>query len=128
LRREKWKDLRLFGRAAPARELTGREGKAEVLPMAIRNEKAAIAYFTGLTEFVLGEDNIEVIKDILGEEERHVRILTQSREQARCRAAGNVLSRVDEESGRLTANSAARRMAVKGLPGSGGMGDTGKKA
>lgn len=71
----------VFGdRADPSKELTGRETKADVLRMAIQREKDAIAYYTSLKEFVPGDD-VEAIKDILSEEDRHVRILTQSLEQ-----------------------------------------------
>lgn len=68
-------------RADPGQELTGRETKADVLRMAIQKEKDSIAYYTSLKEFVLGAEDVRAVKDILGEEERHVRILTQSLEQ-----------------------------------------------
>jgi rubrerythrin len=67
--------------ADPARELTGAETKADILRVAIKKENDAIAYYTSLKEFVLGEGNLEVIEDIIREEQRHVRILTQSLEQ-----------------------------------------------
>lgn len=62
-------------------QLTGRESRAQVLQMAIEKEKDAIAYYTGLREFVLGEADVGVVKEIIREEDRHVRILTQSLEQ-----------------------------------------------
>jgi rubrerythrin len=65
----------------PSRELTGAETKADVFRLAIQKEKQTIAYYTSLTEFALGEDNLQVIKDILQEERRHVKILAQSLEQ-----------------------------------------------
>ena len=68
-------------RADPARELTGAGTKADILQVAIKKENDAIAYYTGLKEFVLGEDNLEAIESIIREEQRHVRILTQSLEQ-----------------------------------------------
>ena len=67
--------------ADPSKELTGKESKADVLRMAIQKEKDAIAYYTSLKEFVLGEQNVEAVDDIIQEEQRHVRILTQSLEQ-----------------------------------------------
>ncbi len=71
----------VFGdRTDPSKELTGRETKADVLRMAIQKEKDSIAYYTSLREFVSGDD-MEAIQDIIGEEDRHVRILTQSLEQ-----------------------------------------------
>jgi rubrerythrin len=64
----------------PSRELPCNPTKADVLRLAIRKEQDTIAYYTGLREFVLGPDDIEVIKQIIEEEKRHVRILTQSLE------------------------------------------------
>jgi rubrerythrin len=74
--------------ADPSQELTGRETKADVLRMAIQKEKDSIAYYTSLKEFILGDEDVRAIKDILGEEERHVRILTQSLEQIEPRYGG----------------------------------------
>jgi len=72
----------VFGdRVDPSKELTGRETKADVLRMAIRKENDTIAYYTSLKEFVLAAEDVAAIKEILREEERHVRILTQSLEQ-----------------------------------------------
>ncbi len=72
----------VFGeRADPSKELTGRETKADVLRMAIGKEKDTIAYYTSLKEFVLSAEDVAAIKKILQEEDRHVRILTQSLEQ-----------------------------------------------
>jgi rubrerythrin len=68
-------------RADLSGELTGGETKADVLRMAIQKEEDSIAYYTSLKEFVLGDEDVQAVKDILGEEERHVRILTQSLEQ-----------------------------------------------
>ena len=62
----------------PAKELTGTETRAEVLRLAIQKEQYTIGYYTGLTEFALGPDNVNVIKSILQEERKHVRILAQS--------------------------------------------------
>jgi rubrerythrin len=68
-------------RIEPAQELTGRETKADVLRMALRKEAESVAYYTSLKEFVPDNEDVLAIKEILGEEERHVRILTQSLEQ-----------------------------------------------
>lgn len=68
-------------RVDPGQELTGRETKADVLRMAIQKEKDSIAYYTSLKEFLLGDEDIQAVKDIIDEEDRHVRILTQSLEQ-----------------------------------------------
>jgi len=72
----------VFGdQAEPARELTGRESKADVFALAIRKQEYVIAYYTGLKEFVLGKSNVRVLKDIIREENRHLRILTDSLER-----------------------------------------------
>jgi rubrerythrin len=65
----------------PAKELTGNETRTEVFNLALKKERYTIGYYTSLTEFALGPENIEVIKSILEEERRHVRILVQSLRQ-----------------------------------------------
>jgi len=49
-----------------------------------------IAYYTGLREFVLGKNNVQVLKDIIREENRHLKILTQSLEQIGRRRPGDL--------------------------------------
>jgi rubrerythrin len=66
----------------PAKELAGNETRADVLSLALKKERYTIGYYTALTEFALGQDNIRVIKDILQEEKRRVKILVQSLTQA----------------------------------------------
>lgn len=66
----------------PAQELTGHETRADVFRLALQKERYTIGYYTTLTEFALGEENLKTIKSILQEEKRHVRILTQSLEQS----------------------------------------------
>lgn len=68
-------------RVDPAQELTGREAKADVLRMALQKENESIAFYAGLKGSVPNAEDIRAIQDILDEEERHVRILTQSLEQ-----------------------------------------------
>ncbi len=65
----------------PAQELTGNETRAEVFNLALKKERYTIGYYTSLTEFALGRENIRVIKSILQEEKKHVRILIQSLRQ-----------------------------------------------
>jgi rubrerythrin len=65
----------------PAEELTGTETRAEVFNLALKKERYTIGYYTSLTEFALGQENVQVIKSILQEEKKHVRILTQSLRQ-----------------------------------------------
>lgn len=69
-------------RADPTQALTGRETKADVLRMALQKENESIAFYASLKESVPNEEDIRAIQDILDEEQRHVRILTQSLEQA----------------------------------------------
>jgi len=66
----------------PAKELTGNETRAEVFDLALKKERYTIGYYTSLTEFALGPENIRVIRNILQEEKKHVRILVQSLRQA----------------------------------------------
>ncbi len=65
----------------PAKELTGNETSAEVFNLALKKERYTIGYYTYLTEFALGQENIKVIKSILQEEKKHVRVLMQSLRQ-----------------------------------------------
>jgi rubrerythrin len=65
----------------PAKELTGNETRAEVFNLALTKERYTIGYYTSLTEFALGPENIKVIRSILQEEKKHVRILVQSLRQ-----------------------------------------------
>ncbi|MEN6335087.1 MAG: ferritin family protein [Phycisphaerales bacterium] len=67
-------------RTDPSQKLTGRETKADLLRAAIEKEKEAIAYYASLKDSIPGAEDVQALKDILGEEERHVRILTQSLE------------------------------------------------
>ncbi len=66
----------------PAKELTGTETRADVLRLALKKERYSIGYYTSLTEFALGPDNIKAIRGILREEQQHVRILAQSLRQS----------------------------------------------
>ncbi len=65
----------------PAKELTGAETRADVLRLALKKERYSIGYYTSLTEFALGADNLKVIRNIIQEEQQHVRILAQSLRQ-----------------------------------------------
>jgi len=66
----------------PVQELTGNETRTEILRLALRKEHCAIGYYTSLTEFALGQNNLKTIRNIIEEEQRHVRILAQSLQQA----------------------------------------------
>jgi rubrerythrin len=65
----------------PSQELTGNETRADVFRLAIKKERYTIGYYIALTEFALGQDNIQIIRNILQEEKKHVRILAQSLRQ-----------------------------------------------
>jgi len=74
--------LAVFGiKPDPVDELSGRESVADVLKKAIKKEKDSIVYYTGLKEFVLPQAGKDKIDDIIKEELRHIRILSQSLEQ-----------------------------------------------
>jgi len=70
-------------RSEPAKELTGSESRTDVFELALEKEKYTIAYYTALTEFALGPDNLRAVKEVLEEERRHVKILAQSLAQTR---------------------------------------------
>jgi rubrerythrin len=65
----------------PAKELTGKETRVEVLNLALKKERYTIGCYTSLTEFALGPENTQAIKGILQEEKKHIRILMQSLRQ-----------------------------------------------
>lgn len=74
--------LAVFGiQPNPADELTGRETRADVLRLAIEKEKDSIVYYTGLKDLVPQGQERKVVEDVIQEEMKHVRILTQSLEQ-----------------------------------------------
>jgi len=66
----------------PSNELVDKPTRVEVLRTAIRKEKDTISYYVGLKKFIPGHHNVQVVKAIIREERRHVKILTQSLEQA----------------------------------------------
>jgi rubrerythrin len=65
----------------PAAQLSGHETKADILRMAIEKEKDSIVYYTGLKDFIPHHADKDVIKNVIEEEMKHVRILVQSLEQ-----------------------------------------------
>jgi rubrerythrin len=77
------KDLAVFGsQDDPARLFTGKETKADILRLALKKEQDAIAYFTALAGCFSREADRETIRGVIEEEKKHVRILTQSLDQA----------------------------------------------
>jgi len=74
--------LAVFGiRPDPSDELTGKESKVDVLKKAIEKEKDSIVYYTGLRDFVPARAGKDKIDDVIGEEMRHIGILSQSLQQ-----------------------------------------------
>lgn len=65
----------------PAAELTASETRADALRMALRKEKDTIVYYTGLKGFVREAGSVDKIDEIIEEELRHIRIISQSLEQ-----------------------------------------------
>lgn len=65
----------------PAAQLTGSESRGEVLQMALQKEKDTVVYYTGLKSFVSDAAARDKIDDIVEEELRHIRIITQAIEQ-----------------------------------------------
>lgn len=74
--------LGAFGIGAdPAEQLSGSESRSEVLQMALQKEKDTVVYYTGLKSFVSDAIARDKIDDIVEEELRHIRIITQAIEQ-----------------------------------------------
>jgi len=70
--------LAVFGiRPDPADELSGKEGKIDIIRMAIEKEKDSIVFYTGLKDFVPFKAGKDEIDDIIKEEMRHIRILNK---------------------------------------------------
>ena len=68
--------LAVFGiRPDPRDELTGREGKDDVLRRALEKEKESIAFYEGLKGFAADNLGKGKIDDIIKEEMRHITIL-----------------------------------------------------
>ncbi|MBN2136471.1 MAG: ferritin family protein [Sedimentisphaerales bacterium] len=65
----------------PAAELRGSESRAEVLKMALQKEKDTVVFYTGLKGFVCSGAVEEKIDDIIKEELRHIRIISEAIEQ-----------------------------------------------
>jgi rubrerythrin len=65
----------------PSREFTGAESKTEILGKALKKEEDAISFFTGLEQWAQDLAAKDEIREIIEEEQRHVRILTESLQQ-----------------------------------------------
>ena len=74
--------LAVFGISRnPAEQLTGKETVAEIIRLAIENEKNSVVFYTGLKDFVADEVSERTIAGIMREEMRHVRMLSESLKQ-----------------------------------------------
>ena len=74
--------LAVFGISSdPAEKLTGKETVAEIIRMAIENEKNSIVFYTGLQDFVTDEVSRRTIGGVIREEMRHIRMLSESLQQ-----------------------------------------------
>ena len=74
--------LAVFGISRnPAEQLTGKETVAEIIRLAIENEKNSVVFYTGLKDFVADEVSGRTIGGIIREEMRHVQMLSESLKQ-----------------------------------------------
>jgi rubrerythrin len=62
----------------PTEQLAGDETLPEIIKMALAKEKDSIVFYTGLKGFVTDDKSIETINDIIQEEMRHIRILSEN--------------------------------------------------
>lgn len=65
----------------PAKELTGRESREEILNDAVRRADEVIAFYEGLKDFARDPAGEDAIDKIIEEEKQHIRLLTQQLEQ-----------------------------------------------
>jgi rubrerythrin len=71
--------LAVFGiQPDPAKELTGRASREDALRLAVEKEKDSIVFYSGLKNFLDDGTDEKVLDDIIAEEMKHIRILTQS--------------------------------------------------
>ncbi len=64
-----------------ARQFTGNETPEVVLKKAIKNEKDTITFYAGLKDFAQSLACADTLDEIIEEEKRHIKILTQSLQQ-----------------------------------------------
>lgn len=74
--------LAVFGISKnPTEQLTGKETVAEIIRVAIENEKNSVVFYTGMKDFVADEMSSRTITGVIHEEMRHIRMLSESLEQ-----------------------------------------------
>ncbi len=74
--------LAVFGvHPDPSEQLTGKETREDVLRVAIKKEKDAVVFYTGLKRFVMDPDDQATVDEVICEEMHHVRVLNQALEQ-----------------------------------------------
>jgi len=70
--------LAVFGiKPNPSDELSGKEGKSDILRRAIEKEKDSIVFYSGLRDFAPAASAKEKIDEIIREELRHIIILNK---------------------------------------------------
>lgn len=75
--------LAVFGiHPDPNEDFTGEESREEVLKVAIKKEKDAVVFYTGLKAFVTDPDDQATVDEVIQEEMHHVRVLSQALEQS----------------------------------------------
>ncbi len=75
--------LAVFGiQSDPSVELSGAESKTDVLRTALQKERDSVVFYTGLKDFVTDAEGIERVDMVIKEEMRHIRIISQSLNQA----------------------------------------------
>jgi len=71
--------LAVFGiHPDPSHELKGHTTREKALSIAVRKEKDAVVFYTGLKDFVPGIDDRAQVDDIIAEEMEHVCVLQQA--------------------------------------------------
>jgi len=64
--------------ATPHRQLSGMDSREDVIRQALQKEKDTIVFYVGLKDFVAIHEDREIINDIIGEEMKHISILTEA--------------------------------------------------
>lgn len=71
--------LAVFGiQPDPTKDLSGGESRTDVLNLAMEKEKDSIVFYSGLKDFLADPKDVKALEDVIAEEMKHIRILTQS--------------------------------------------------
>ena len=71
----------LGSKSDPAKELTGKESRVEVLKEAVKRADEVVAFYEGLKDFARDPAGEGAIDKIIEEEKQHIRLLTKQLEQ-----------------------------------------------